>query len=106
MQAGAASGRAPQYRDADRAFHVEIARASGNAAYALIIAGLWDQCCKPVFQKFEELLTGPDRPAQTVAEHRRILAAIAAGDRVAARKAMKLHLDTVLRAFSRGLGAK
>ena len=106
LQAGAAQVHAPAFRDGDRAFHVEIARAGGNAAYALIIADLWDHCCKPMFEKFEELLTGPDRPQQTVAEHRRILAAIAAGDRVAARKAMKLHLDTVLRAFSRGLGAR
>jgi DNA-binding FadR family transcriptional regulator len=104
VQAGAKSVRAPDYRDGDRAFHVEIAKASGNAAYALIIADLWDFCCKPMFATFEELLTGPERPQQTIAEHRRILAAIVGGDRVAARKAMKLHLDTVLRAFSRGLG--
>ena len=104
VQAGAKAVSAPEYRDGDRAFHVEIAVASGNAAYALIIADLWDHCCKPMFAKFEELLTGPDRPRQTVAEHRRILAAIVARDRVAARKAMKQHLDAVLRAFSRGLG--
>jgi DNA-binding FadR family transcriptional regulator len=105
-QAGAASGRAPEYRDGDRMFHVEIARAGGNAAYTLIIADLWDQCCTPMFQKLEELLTGPDRPGQTIAEHRCILTAIAAGDRAAARTAMRLHLGAVLRAFSRGLGGK
>jgi DNA-binding FadR family transcriptional regulator len=106
VQASARSTRAPAYRDGDRAFHVEIARAGGNAAYALIIADLWDHCCKPMFEKFEELLIGPDRPEQTIAEHRRILAAIVAGDKAAARKAMKSHLDAVLRAFSRGLSPK
>ncbi len=106
VQAAARSTRAPAYRDGDRAFHVEIAKAGGNAAFALIIADLWDHCCKPIFEKFEELLIGPDRPEQTIAEHRRILAAIVAGDRIAARKAMKSHLDAVLRAFSRGLSTK
>jgi DNA-binding FadR family transcriptional regulator len=59
-----------------------------------------------MFKKFEELLTGPDRLKQTITEHRHIYQAIADGDRVAARQAMKLHLDTVLRAFSKGLGKK
>jgi DNA-binding FadR family transcriptional regulator len=54
----------------------------------------------------EELLMGPDRLYKTPAEHRRIFEAIAAGDRTAAGKAMKTHLDAVLRAFSRGLGTK
>ena len=106
LQSRAKFVRAPEYRAGDRNFHVEIAKAGGNAAYALIIADLWDYCCKPMFEKFEELLTGPDRLGATVAEHRRILQAIAARDRLAARKAMKFHLETVLGAFSRGLGAK
>jgi DNA-binding FadR family transcriptional regulator len=103
VQASARSTRAPAYRDGDRAFHLEIAKAGGNAAFALIVADLWDHCCKPMFEKFEELLIGPDRPEQTMTEHRRILAAIVAGDKIAARKAMKSHLDAVLRAFSCGL---
>jgi DNA-binding FadR family transcriptional regulator len=106
VQAAAPSARAPAYREGDRAFHVEIARAGGNAAFALIIADLWDQCCKPMFERFEELLIGPDRPQQTIAEHRRILAAVASGSRTAARKAMRSHLDAVLYAFSRGLNEK
>jgi DNA-binding FadR family transcriptional regulator len=106
VQAGVRSVADPDYRGGDRAFHVEIARASGNAAYALVIANLWDHCFRPMFATFEELLTGPDRPAQTVAEHRAILAAIVAGDRAAARRAMKLHLNAVIRAFSQVLGAR
>jgi len=101
--AHAQSGRAPEYRDGDRNFHVEIARATGNAAYALIIANFWDFVCRPTFEKFEELLVGPDRPGQTAAEHRRIFDAIVAKDSVAARRAMRAHLNAVLLAFSRGL---
>jgi len=46
---------------------------------------------------------GPERLQLTAAEHRRVFDAIAAGDSVAARRAMRTHLDAVLRAFSRGL---
>jgi DNA-binding FadR family transcriptional regulator len=106
VQANAKTVQAREYRDGDRDFHVEIAKAGGNAAYALIIADLWDFRFKPMFKKFEELLTGPDRLKQTIIEHRHIYQAIADGDRVAARQAMKTHLDTVLRAFSKGLGKK
>ena len=104
LQAGAQSVRAPDYRIGDRNFHVEIARAGGNAAYAFVVASLWDNLSRPLFNKFEELLVGPDRPAKTMQEHRRIFDAIASSNEEAAREAMKLHLDAVLFAFSRGLG--
>ncbi|BCP55479.1 transcriptional regulator [Kaistia sp. 32K] len=104
LQDEAESVRAPNYRNGDRNFHVAIARASGNAAYAFVIASLWDNLSRPLFNKFEELLVGPDRPAKTVEEHRRILDAIADGREADARAAMQKHLDAVLLAFSRGLG--
>jgi DNA-binding FadR family transcriptional regulator len=103
VQAHAGSAAAAQYRDGDMQFHVEIARASGNAAFAVIVGALWAYRSKPLFGKFEELLIGPDRPANTVAEHRIIYEAIADRDGVAARRAMRRHLNVVLRAFLRGL---
>lgn len=104
-QARAESVKSGEYRDLDRTFHIEIAKAGGNAALTLLIGTLWDYRRKPMFEKIEELLLGPDRLYKTPAEHRRIFQAIAVGDRAAARNAMKAHLDAVLRAFSRGLGA-
>ena len=101
-QADAGSAALVQYRDADMQFHIEIARASGNAAFAVVVAALWAYRSKPLFGKFEELLIGPDRPASTVAEHRMIYEAIADRDGTAARRAMRCHLNAVLRAFSRG----
>ena len=103
-QARAESVQSAEYRDWDRTFHLEIAKASGNAALTLLVGTLWDYRRKPMFEKIEELLMGPDRLYKTPAEHRRIFESIAAGDRAAARNAMKAHLDAVLRAFSRGLG--
>jgi DNA-binding FadR family transcriptional regulator len=40
VQARAKAVNASEYRNGDRDFHVEIAKASGNAAYALIGAGV------------------------------------------------------------------
>jgi DNA-binding FadR family transcriptional regulator len=103
LQAEASMG-SPRYRDGDRNFHVEIARAGGNAAYAFVVASLWDNLSRPLFDKFEELLAGPDRPSKTVSEHRQIYDAIAGRDEIAAHAAMKHHIDAVLFAFSRELG--
>jgi DNA-binding FadR family transcriptional regulator len=105
-QVRAESVKSAEYREWDRTFHIEIAKAGGNAALTLLIGTLWDYRRKPMFEKIEELLMGPDRLYKTPAEHRRIFEAIAAGDRTTARNAMKTHLDAVLRAFSRGLGTK
>jgi DNA-binding FadR family transcriptional regulator len=105
-QATANAVTAPQYREGDRDFHVEIARASGNAAYAVLVATLWGYRSKALFSKFEELLIGPDRPAKTAVEHRQIYQAIEDRNPVAARLAMKRHLNAVIRAFSRGLDGR
>jgi DNA-binding FadR family transcriptional regulator len=72
---------------------VEIARASGNAAYAVLVITLWGYRSKPLFSKLEELLIGPDRPATTATEQERIYEAIADRDRTAARLAMKRHVN-------------
>jgi DNA-binding FadR family transcriptional regulator len=103
LQASAESSASAQYRDGDMQFHVEIARASGNAAFAVIVGALWAYRSKPLFGKFEELLVGPDRPAKTIEEHRMIYQAIADRDGAAARRAMRRHLNAVIRDFSRGL---
>ena len=103
VQAAADSAASAQYRDGDMQFHIEIARASGNAAFAVIVGALWAYRSKPLFAKFEELLVGPNRPAKTMKEHGMIYQAIADRDGAAARRAMRRHLNAVLRDFSRGL---
>jgi DNA-binding FadR family transcriptional regulator len=102
LQAQATSTTASQYREGDRLFHLEIARASGNPAYEVLVSKLWEYRTKPLFERFEKLLVGPDRPTRTTAEHREIFAAIADGNGAFAAKAMKRHLDAVLRAFIKG----
>lgn len=106
VQGEADTARAPQYREGDRDFHIEIARASGNPAYEVLVASLWEYRTRPLFRRFEELLVGPDRPIQTASEHRDIYEAIADRDSAAATKFMKAHLDAVLRAFIKGAGER
>lgn len=101
-QAAAKLVSSPEYSASDRAFHVEIARASANPAFELLVSSLWEYRTKPLFRKFESLLMGPERPRKTIDEHRKIHVAIAAGDPVAAERAMKQHLTAVLRAFLKG----
>ena len=101
-QNSAKTAMSKNYRDGDRQFHVEIARASGNPAYEVVVSKLWEYRTKPLFERFEKMLVGPDRPAETAAEHEKIFEAIAAGNATAAGRAMKQHLDAVLSAFIRG----
>jgi len=58
------------YREGDRLFHVEIARASGNPAYEVVVSKLWEYRTKPLFERFERLLFRPDRPGRTAASIR------------------------------------
>jgi DNA-binding FadR family transcriptional regulator len=102
LQASATSATSENYRVGDRLFHVEIARASGNPAYEVVVSKLWEYRTKPLFERFERMLLGPDRPGRTAAEHQNIFEAIAAGDATAAGKTMKQHLDAVLSAFIKG----
>ena len=105
-QTSATSATSQDYREGDRLFHVEIARASGNPAYEVVVSKLWEYRTKPLFERFEQMLVGPNRPAKTTIEHQNIFEAIAAGDATGAGKTMKRHLDAVLSAFIKGSASK
>jgi DNA-binding FadR family transcriptional regulator len=102
LQASATSALSENYREGDRLFQVEIARASGNPAYEVVVSKLWEYRTKPLFERFEQMLLGPERPGRTAVEHQNIFEAIAAGNATAAGKTMKQHLDGVLSAFIKG----
>ncbi len=90
---------------ADRAFHMAIAAATGNSALILVLSNLWDERGR-LWSKMEEHFHTEDLRRETLADHRRILGAIAARDPAGARKAMRSHLERVTREFSRGWGVK
>ncbi|UGQ45586.1 FadR/GntR family transcriptional regulator [Massilia endophytica] len=86
---------------ADRNFHLAIARATGNSALVGTLDYLWSQRGR-LWHKLKEHFQTEELRQETLKDHRRILEAIAAHDPAAARKAMRAHLERVTRTFSRG----
>ncbi|MGN4107690.1 FadR/GntR family transcriptional regulator [Burkholderia gladioli] len=87
----------------DRLFHIRIAEASDNPAYALIIKQLLAHKYDPMFRRLQSLYMSNDMPHRSELEHREILDAIRARDAGAARRAMARHLDEVVRIFGRAM---
>lgn len=82
--------------DADREFHMTIARATRNAGIVLTIEELWrlrstSPACALLHDKARSAKIRP-----VVPEHRRIVEALKAGDSQAARTAMRAHLAAVM----------
>jgi GntR family uxuAB operon transcriptional repressor len=86
---------------ADRNFHMAIARATGNSALVGAMHYLWEQRGR-LWHKLKEHFETEELRLETLTDHRRILEAIAAHDPAGARRAMRAHLERVTRTFSRG----
>jgi len=87
--------------NADRAFHISIARATGNSALAGVVEHMWD-LRGTLWSRMEHHFHTDELRAATLTDHRRILEAIVARDPAGARKAMRSHLERVTRQFARG----
>jgi GntR family uxuAB operon transcriptional repressor len=86
---------------ADRNFHLAIARATGNSAMVGVVEYLWNQRGS-LWHKLKEHFQTEELRQQTLNDHRAVLEAIAAHDAAGARQAMRAHLERVTRTFSRG----
>jgi DNA-binding FadR family transcriptional regulator len=86
---------------ADRAFHLSIARATGNSAMVGVIEYLWDQRGR-LWHRLSEHFQTEELRQETLTDHRRVLQAIVARDPAEAKRAMRAHLERVTRVFSRG----
>jgi DNA-binding FadR family transcriptional regulator len=87
--------------DADRAFHVRIAQATGNSALELVVQTLWDQRVGPLYRALEMKLEYPAMAAETIDEHEAVLGAILDRDPGAARGAMRRHMDMTKKRYSK-----
>ncbi len=87
--------------DADRAFHVAIAQATGNSALELVVQTLWDQRVGPLYRALETKLEYPAMARETTDEHEAVLAAILARSPSAARSAMRRHMDMTRKRYSK-----
>jgi GntR family transcriptional repressor for pyruvate dehydrogenase complex len=86
-----AASRGERFIEYDSAFHVSIARATGNRTLVHLIAALTDVLRESRERSFD--------PAEAVEraldDHRLILSALHARDPYAARRAMRQHLDHI-----------
>lgn len=85
----AANGDPARFVAADVAFHLCIAGASGNEVLARMLTSIGQLLSDWIAR----VLNQPESFMVTLAEHRAVLAAIAAGDHLAAQAAMAAHLD-------------
>ena len=81
--------------EADREFHVAIARAGGNSAIEMVVASLWAQWIHPLNARMAELFVTRSHKHDSIEEHRAVLHAIRERNPAAARQAMRRHLASV-----------
>jgi GntR family transcriptional repressor for pyruvate dehydrogenase complex len=86
----------------DQLFHIRIAEATGNGALVAVVKMLWEERTGPLYKQLEHHYDSPALWIAAMAEHRAIVAAIAAHDAVGARAAMQRHLTQAYKRFSTG----
>ena len=86
--------------DSDRAFHLAIVEASGNAVLIDTVQGFWDARNGPLFTRLGGYFETPRSWRSAIAEHQAIHAAVVARDAMAARAAMHRHMDKSHQRFS------
>lgn len=91
--------------EADRDFHLALAKATGNGSLELVVEGLWAQRAE-LWGRMQRHFHTEDLARRTIHDHAAILAALEAKDPVAARGAMHRHLARVVREFQRGVNSK
>jgi len=93
MRADIGDGR--DTRPSDRLFHVRVAEVTGNSVLSGLVDGLWAHMLAPMFDVLGRHADLREKDRMTVADHERIVEALARGDPVAAREAMRAHLAHV-----------
>jgi len=96
MRAAVSAGEPVRYSDANARLHALIREIAAHATATGIIERLRAQLVRHQFA----LSLVPGRPAVSLAEHERIVAAIAARDPAAADAAMRDHITSVLNALN------
>jgi GntR family transcriptional regulator, transcriptional repressor for pyruvate dehydrogenase complex len=78
---------------ADRMFHLRVAEAAENGPLVRTVATLYDERNNPLFELMGHHFENEKTWRKAIAEHRTVVAAIAAHKPEAARTAMQLHLQ-------------
>ena len=77
----------------DRVFHLRVAEAAENGPLVRTVAALYDERNNPLFELMGHHFENEKTWRKAIAEHRAVVAAIAAHKPEAARAAMQLHLQ-------------
>ena len=85
---------------ADQLFHLRIAESTGNSVLLQMVTAMWAQARGPVWTKIEHHFHTPDLRMASHADHQRIFKALLARDPIAARAAMRAHLERVIGEFA------
>ena len=86
----------------DRLFHIRIAEASGNEAFAFFIKHMLAHRYGILFKRLQTLYTPNDMPLRSQLEHEAILNAIESRNPQQAKQAMQKHITSVIDIFLRG----
>jgi DNA-binding FadR family transcriptional regulator len=88
--------------EADRDFHLALAKTTRNSSLELVVEGLWNQRAE-LWGRMQQHFHTEGLAQQTIRDHAAILAAVAAHDPQAARAAMRRHIARVAREFQRSV---
>ena len=88
--------------EADRMFHLHIARAAGNGVLTHVVSALWDQLRGPIWTRLEDHFHTPALRQASLDEHHRVFTAIVNRDAEGARQAMRAHIDRIKSEFVTG----
>jgi DNA-binding FadR family transcriptional regulator len=86
--------------EGDRAFHLAVVDACGNAVLSETVQTFWNSRKGPIYMRLGDHFENPKSWRSAIAEHEAIRDAIAERDPHAARAAMHDHLDKSHRRFS------
>ena len=86
--------------EGDRAFHLAIVEACGNAVLSETVQGFWDSRRGPIFTRLGGYFETVPSWRMAIAEHEAIRDAIAERDAEGAREAMHTHMDKSHQRFS------
>jgi len=86
--------------EGDRAFHLAIVEACGNAVLSETVQGFWDSRHRPISSRLGGHFETVRSWRAAIGEHEAIRDAIAARDGAGARRAMHTHMDRSHRRFS------
>jgi DNA-binding FadR family transcriptional regulator len=93
MRADIVQGR--DTRETDRLFHIRLAEITGNSVLAGIVGDLWSHMMMPIFSRLGANSGLRETDSVTIAEHMRIIDAVAARNIGHAHDAMSDHLERV-----------